>query len=354
MNENNNISAESKQDVKESRFYTLRLLAVTVMAFVAALLFRRSMGIVAMIPISLVICASTALIDIGFITRTAMVGTIVFILNSIENKNMETVVLYTALCILATLLASYSVYKIRANKKIGITVASASGLLCIALSVIFIGNPFSAMAAKDVITPYTDKNYPINENAALGIFEFSAVYYDYKLDAYCVDAKSDKFPTEPSPISVSDGKLYDSFYYLLESKISRVYESDLSSVLRENLPDATFSVKFDGFVSMPGDAILSKESGALYNNVRYDIFIGGIQTAEAMTEAVEEMVNVIDASGIGYAQLTFKSGIGLWLRRCVTVTPYHPTGRFVPKMTFVPVLNTNEFSEYIRYTILSK
>ncbi len=354
MNENNISSAENnKKTEKENRFYTIKLLAVTVMAFVAALLFRRSMGIVAMIPISLIICAATALLDIGYITRTAIVGITVFTLNSIENKNMEIAIVYSALCILTTLLASYSVYKIKANKRIGITIASASGLLCIILSLNIIGNPFSAMAAKDVITPYTDANYPVNENAALGVFEFSAVYYDYTLDAYCVDAKSNKYPTEPSPISVNDDVLYDSFYYLMESKISQIYESDLSAVLRENLPEARFEVTFDGFVTMPGDAILSAESGALYNNVRYDIFISGIQTGEAMLEAVEEMVNVIDASGIGYAQLTFKSGIGLWTRRCVTVTPYHPAGRFDPSMTFVPVLNTNEFSEYLRYTLLN-
>lgn len=357
MNENNISSAEGTQEnnksEKKNSFYTLKLLAVTVMAFVAAILFRRSMGIVAMIPISLVICGATALIDIGYITRTAIVGITVFMLNSIENKNMEIAIVYSALCILTTLLASYSVYKIKANKRLGIPIASVSGLLCIVLSLNFIGNPFSAMAAKDIITPYTDEKYPPNENAALGVFEFSAIYYDYTLDAYCVDAKSNKFPTEPSPISVNGDVLYDSFYYLMEGKISQVYESDLSAVLRENLPDARFEVSFDGFVSMHGEALLSAENGALYNNVRYDIFISGIQTGEAMKEAVEEMVNVIDASGIGYAQLTFKSGIGLWTRRCITVTPYHPTGRFIPEMTFVPVLNTNEFSEYLRYTLLN-
>lgn len=353
MNENleNN---KKKQETKETRFYTLKLLAVTVIAFVAALLLRRSMGVVAMLPISLLLCFSSAVINISAITKAAIFGVIVFSLNSIENKNTEVAVIFSALCILAVLLAHYSFYKIKATKKIGIPIASASGLLCIALSIIFVGNPFSAMAAQDIITPYTDANYPNNENAALGRFEFTDIYYDYKVDAYCVDASSSKFPTEPSPISVNEGVLYDSFYHLMENKISSAYVSDMSAVLREKLSDASFRVEFDGFVSLPDQAILSSASGELYGNAKYDIFVGGIQSAKDMKTAVTEMVNVIDSAGIGYAQLTFKSGIGLWMRRSVTVSPNHLKGHLSVKLDYVPVINTNEFSEYVRYAILNK
>ena len=344
----------NKPEVKETRFYTLKLLAITLLAFVAALLLRRSMGIVARFPISIVICFGSALLDIGVLTKAAIFGIIVFTLNSIENKNTEIAVVFSALCILAVLLSHYAVYKIKSSKGIGISIASASGLLCIALSVMFVGNPFSAMAAKDVITPYTDANYPNNENAALGNFEFSAIYYDYKVDAYCVDANSSKYPTESSPISVDEGVLYDSFYPLMEDKISAPYVSDMSALLRECLPEASFNVKFDGFVSKPDQAILSSASGALYGNARYEIFIGGIQSASDMKTAVTEMVNAIDRSGIGYAKITFKSGIGLWLRRSVTVTPNHLIGHFDPEVLFTPVLNTNEFSEYLASSILNK
>lgn len=353
---NEKLEQENKNEpvVKETRFYTLKLLAITVLAFVAALLLRQSMGVIAMFPISLVICFASAVVDISVITKAAIFGVSVFALNSIENKNTEIAVIFSALCILAVLLAHYSFYKIKAVKKIGIPIASASAMVCILLSVIFVGNPFSAIAAKDIITPYTDANYPNNDNAALGNFEFTEIYYDYKTDAYCVDANSTKYPTEPSPISVNGEFLYDSFYHLMEGKISTPYVSDLSAVLRESLPDASFRVEFDGFVSLPDQAVLSSESGALYRNVRYDIFIGGIQSASDMSKAVTEMVNAIDRSGIGYAQLTFKSGIGLWMRRSVTVTQAHLKGHFVPNVDFVPVINTNEFSEYIRSAILNK
>lgn len=354
MNEKLENVNKNEPDVKETRFYTLKLLAVTVLAFVAALLLRRSMGVIAMLPISLIICFATAFIDIGVITKAAIFGISLFSLNSIENKNTEIAVIFSALCILAVLLSHYSLYRIRENKRTGIPIASASGLLCIALSVIFVGNPFSAMAAKDIITPYTDANYPNNENAALGNFEFTEIYYDYRVDAYCVDASSSEYPTEPSPISVNGDVLYDSFYHLMEDKISSPYVSDMSAVIRENLPDASFRVEFDGFVSLPGQAILSSASGALYGNARYDISIGGIQSAKEMTDAVTEIVNAIDRSGIGYAQLTFKSGIGLWMRRSVTVTSDHLTGHLVHNVDYVPVINTNEFSEYVRAAILSK
>ena len=350
MNEKESNSPE----IKETKYYTLKLTVATAIAFLAALLLRRSMGAVAMLPISLILCFASAVIDISAITKAVIFGVMTFTLNSIENKNTEVAVIFSALCILAVLLAHYSFYKIKSSKKIGIPIASASGILCIALSVIFVGNPFSAWAAEDIITRYTDSNYPNNENAALGTFEFTEIYYDYRVDAYCVDASSNKFPTEPSPISVNGDEVYDSFYHLMEDKISSVYVSDMSAVLREKLPDASFRVEFDGFVSLPDQAILSSESGALYGNARYDIFIGGIQTAKDMKTAVAEMVNAIDSAGIGYDRLTFKSGIGLWMRRSVTVSPNHLKGHLTLKVDYAPVINTNDFSEYVRKAILNK
>ncbi len=354
MNEKLENKEINKPEIKETRFYTLKLVIVTAIAFAAALLLRRSMGVIAMFPLSLILCFVSAVIDISAITKAVVFGVMVFTLNSIENKNTEVAVVFSALCILAVLLSHYSYYKIRASKKIGIPIASASGLLCIALSVIFVGNPFSAIAAQDLITPYTEANYPNNENAALGSFEFTEIYYDYKLNAYCVDANSSKFPTEPSPISVNGEVLYDSFYPLMEGKISSAYVSDMSAILREKLPDASFRVEFDGFVSLPDQAILASESGAIYGNVRYDIFVGGIQSAKDMKTAVAEMVNAIDSAGIGYARLTFKSGIGLWMRRSVTVDSNHLKGHLALTVDYVPVINTNEFSEYVRQAILSK
>ncbi len=347
---------ESTNDEKEpeTRFFTLKLLAVIALAFLAALVFRRSVGVVAMFPIAFVLCGISAVLDIGTTIKAVIFGITVFSVNTIENDNIEIAVIYSALCLLATLIAGYAADKIKRSKRFGISIASAGAVLCIALSVIFIGNPFAAIAANDIIEPYTDRNYPQNENAALGNFEFTNIYYDYETKAYCVDAKSSKYPTEPSPISVNDEVLYDSFYHLMESKISAPYVSDLSAVLREYLPDASFSVEFDGFISLPEEAILSSESGALYNNVRYDITVGGIQSAKDMLSQVTKMVNAIDASGIGYAQLTFKSGIGIWTRRSVTVDPNHPKCHFVPKIDYVSSINTNEFSEYIRAHILNE
>lgn len=347
--------AEPKEeDGGETKYFSLKLLAVVVLAFLAALAFRRSVGVVAMFPIALLLCAASAFFDIGTVIKAVIFGITVFTVNTIEDKSTETTIIFSALCLLATLLAGYSFYKIKASKKIGIPIACVSVALCIALSVCFVGNPFAAISANGIIDSYTADNYPNKENAALGSFEFTSIYYDYKTDAYCVDASSTKYPTEPSPISVNGEVLYDSFYHLMESKISTPYVSDMSAVIREGLPDASFSVDFDGFVSFPDQAILSSESGALYNNVRYEITVGGMQSAKDMLEQVTRMVNVIDASGIGYHQLTFKSGIGIWTRRSVTVTTDHIKCHYVPDIDYVSSITTNEFSEYLRASLLDK
>lgn len=338
----------------ETRFFTLKLLATIVLAFAAALVFRRSAGVLAMFPIAFLLCGAAAFLDIRPIAKASIFGVTVFSVNTVENDDIKTAVIFSALCFTAAFVFGYARKLIKKAAKYGIAIAAAGAAGCIVLSVVFVGNPFAAISASDKINDYTAANYPQNTNSELGEIEFSSIYYRYDTGAYAVDAVSNRYPTESASISVGGDVVRDGFRGLMEQKLGDQYVSELAAVLREAFPASEFSVEFDGFVSLPDQVLLASESGSLKANVRYEISVSGIQTADDMKSTVARMVSAIDRSGMGYAKLTFKSGIGLWTRRCITVDPNHPATRVVTELDYVSTIGTNRFSEYIREAIFRK
>ena len=338
----------------EPRFFTLKLILTVVLAFGAALLFRRSAGILAMFPIAFILCGASALIDIQQVAKCAVFGITVFCINTIENDDVKISVIFTAICVIATAVFGYAASKIKKGKKYGYGMAAAGAVVCIVLSVTFVGNPFTAIDANEKINQYTETNYPNKENAALGNFEFSNIYYNYQIGSYAVDAVSSEYPTEGGTVSIGGDIIRDGFKSVMFDKISEPYVSLMASTLRESFPEERFTVEFDGFVSSPGEAILSAPEGALESNARYEIFIGGIQTGDDMIKQANRFVDALDRSGINYSTITFKSGIGIWFERCVTVDKYHPPYGFKAELDYYSTVNTNQFSEYIQKVILDK
>lgn len=342
-----NKANEKATKEKSSSLYTVKLLIVVVLAFVAALTFRRSVGIIAMTSISLVMCAVASFIGISALTKCSIFGITVFAINTIENDDITVTIMFSALCLLAVVLFSATATIIKKGKKYGYLIGLICFLICIGLNLFFVGNPFDALNAKNKITEYTDKQYPHNENAYLGNFEFSKIYYRYDTKAYVIDAVSDKFPTERASLTLGNEVVRDGFKSLMEEKLSEPYILDIKSILRENFPNDSFSVTYDGFASLPDENIFSSESGELKNNLYYEINLGGIQTGKQMTERVREYVNAIDESNVGYAKLIFKSGIGNWQKRYVTITPNHIPNHVNFEIKFVSKNTSNRFNQYI-------
>lgn len=335
----------------KERLLGAKLLIVVALAFAAALVFRRSAGILAMTPIALVLFAVAAFIDIGAVARCAVFGVTVFLVNTVENDDTSATIMFTALCLLAVAVFGYAADAIKKKKKHGFAVFGAGAVVSLVLCLVFVGNPFTAIKAKTLFDDYTERNYPNNEDAALGVFEFSQIYYRYDTKAFVIDAVSSEYPTEGASLTVANEVVRDGFRDLMEEKISEPYVADMASVLRKAFPDDSFTVSFYGFASLPDEAILSAEAGALADNVYYEITVGGIQTADAMTESVEKYINAIDTSGTGYAKIVFKSGIGNWQKRCITVNPNHPVFNPEIKLTYVNTASSNEFNEYLERII---
>lgn len=334
------------------RYFTLKLLAIIALAFVAALCFRRSAGIIAMTPIMIILCAASVFISIGTGVKCVVFGISVFTLNTIEAKDIKVTIMFSALCLLAVAVFNIAFSFIKKKKKYGYVIAAFGLFLCMFLNLRFIGNPFTALDAKERIDEYKSSTYPENENAALGKFEFSSIYYRYDTKAYVTDAKSSLYPVDIASITVGDSLLQDGFKGLMEDKISEPYVLEITDILRQAFPNESFSVRADGFSTMPNQAILSSASGELEDNMCYEIILGGIQTYDAMHKTAYEFINAIDKSGVNYAKITFKSGIGNFQRRSITIDPNHIPYHTKAELRYVPIGATNRFNEYIFKTII--
>ena len=343
---------KDKNGRKEELLSSLNLLILALLAFLASITFRRSAGIIAMTPFAFALCAASAFVKCSITTKLFMFGVSVFILNTVENPSLTSALIHTALCLLAVIGFHYGIGAVKKNKIKGISVTTATAAVCIILSLIFIGNPIAAVKANAKISEYTKENYPQTENSVLGSFEFSKIYYDTETRSYAVDAHSSKFPTEGAAISVKRDQLNDGIYEMMESKVSEPYILEMTSVLREAFPNESFEVSFDGFASLPDEKLLFADEGELYDNVRYEIFIGGVQTADAMLESVSLYTDAIDKADMEYASIVFKSGIGTWITRSVTGDPHHLIYHGNARIRYTSVLVSNRFAEFIGKTII--
>lgn len=336
----------------ETLKYAVNLVLTAILAFLCALCFRRSAGIIAMTPLSLLLCAASVFLKLELMYKCVLFGVTVFIFNTTETADTSVAIMFTALCLLAVLAFNLGFKAQKKSKARGISIITAGALLSFALGIIFVGNPITAIGAKNKITEYTNTIYPESENAALGDFEFSSIYYRYQTGAYTVDASSSAYPTETASITLGDDVIADGFQRLMERKICEPYILEITSVLREAFPDDGFIVTFDRFVNRRGEAILSSAPDALWNNICCEITISGIQSGEAMKQRCEEYLKVIDRHCKGYASLTFKSGIGFWQRRSVTVDKNHPLGMVDIELDYVNSGTTNFFNKYIKEAII--
>ncbi len=314
---NNEVSATQTSST-EKRF-TLKLLLVVAIAFVTALLFRRSAGIVAMTPLAFGICFAAAFIDIKFYLKAFVFGISVFSINSIEQSDISVPIIFSALCLLTLAAFEFSVSYFKKNKKAGIILSSASALVCIAFSFVFIGNPISAIFANQKFEKHIEKTYSNDKNDIFGTFEFSNIYYDFSTKAYTIDARSSKYPTLNSTVTMSKNIITDKFHSQMESIITEPYILEMTGILRQAFPSDNFSVECDELISLPDENTLSASEKSLYGNIVYEITLGGVQSYDTMQSKVMKYMEAIEASDIGYARINFKSGSGEWYRRSVTI-----------------------------------
>lgn len=345
------VKKEVEGTEKSERFFQLKLLLTVALAFCAALVFRRSAGVISMTPLAFLLCGAGAFIGISRYLKTAVFVLMVFILNTVELSDMKIAFIYSALCLLACVLFEYAAEKIKGKKKLGYAVAAFGLAVCISLSFLFIGNPFRAYKAQKMFDEYIERVYPESDNAALGRFDFSKVYYNYRTRAFASDGVSSSYPTETASLTTNGEIINDGFAPIMQSKIAEPYVLEMTMLLREIFPNDTFSVEYDGIAKLPGETLFSAAEGELHGSMNYIITIGGIQGAKEMLDRTEEYLNAIDRSELGYGRIIFRSGIGNWYRRSITVEGYHFIGRPSFELERVSLGTSSEFNKFVLKTL---
>ncbi len=330
----------------DDRLFLLKLVSVVILAFAAALTFRRSAGILAMTPVAFLLCGVSAFVTIKPLLKYAVFAVTVFCVNTIEQSDIRVTLTFSALCLLACVLFECGARMYKSKKSVSIAVLSVSLAALILISVFTVGNPFAAYSAGRVIDEYVEETYSCTESTAAGKYSFGKIYYDFASKGYAVDAVSDKYPTEGAPLAVHDGAIKDSFRPVIEEKLCQPYVLEMTDFLRNRFPNDGFEVRCDEIDIKPDESILASQEGDLYGNVVYEITIGGVQTAPQMLKRVEEYISAIDRAEMPYARIIFKSGISQWYRRSVTVDGTRPEFFDVYTLERVHTATTNRFHRY--------
>lgn len=336
----------SPKKIPESLLFGAKLFAVILLAFCAGLVFRRSVGIVSMFPIAFVLCAIASCINIKPRFKLIIFPVTVFMLNTVETGDKRVVLTFSALCLLANIFAEYSANAFRKKQKRFFISAPLGAVICVALSFIVIGNPFAAISANNALRDYTNERYPDSENAYLGEFEFSPIFYNRSTKTYSYTAVSSVFPTESAEISIKNGVIRDGFEALLERKIKEPYEVEFTAYLRKIFPTDSFSVECISVVSLPDENIFISEKGEYKKNASYEIRLGGIQTGEDMMKRVKYYMSLLDREDAEYNELIFTSGTGPFVRRCVKIERERQKFDFDLKLSYIPSGLNESFSDF--------
>ncbi|MBE6692318.1 MAG: hypothetical protein E7586_03160 [Ruminococcaceae bacterium] len=337
--------------IKDKAHYinALKTISVVLLAFIAAVFFRRSAGVLATFPIAFALCAVSAFINVNPKIKLAVFGVTVFALNTVENTDTRVSLTFTALCLLGCLLFQLSARVISKRRAVGVCVMAVCFALCIALSFVFVGNPLSAIKANRVLNGYIESNYPTAENSESTEYIFTKTYYNYNTKAFEKQGYGSDSPTEIGTVSANGETVNDSLKSIVQKNLAQPYVLEITEVLRKRFPDDTFSVSFDEIYRENGKQVISAERNGLYGRIVFEINLGGVQTANKMAEKVKQYTEVLDNANINYGKIIYKSGISPWVKRSATVDKNRPMGQCVFTVYHVPISTSNRFNRFAKW-----
>lgn len=333
--------------LKNELKYLLRLLITVVLATAAALLFRRSSGLLAMFPAAAAICFAAAWIKVGIAVRGAAFAACVFAFNTVEQDDLPLALTYTALCLFTVTAFGIGVRIIKKRRKVaGIAVIAAGLTATLILNGIFIGNPFKAIEAQEKIDSYVAEVYPesfTEGNLAFGRLDITNVYYDLSTKTYAKGAVCSRLPTLPGVISCdSGGNMSDTLLKQLGSVIAENSRSAVYDILRQAFPDASFTVTADSIWRYPEKQLFEVGENDISGRINYIIRIGGIQTVSEFRAEAEKFAEILDASGYKYCKTVFTAGISEWYRfSAVLVCGDHLPGDYKAEFRLRPKVSSD-------------
>lgn len=345
------MTKENKKNRKprdpEARATNIAFALTVVLSFLGAICFRRSVGILAMTPVAFIIWGAMAFVKTDWRLRTFICVLTTFVLNTVEQTVMNDTLSFTTLCLLICLFTTLLSKSIKSKNKAPKFIGCLGIIITVFLSVIFVGNPVKAFTANSALLEYVENKYPNIDNAALGEFEYSSIYYISETNAYAIDINSSLYPTESGTLTYGENHIKDGFETKMLEKLAEPYVLEITSVLREVFPDDSFSVSFDEITTLPNKSPFSAKKNELYGDIVFNIRLGGVQTANAMIERVEDYTELLERKNIEFSKIIYKSGIGEWVRRSITVSGGSSSELDHLVLERTPTGTSNRFNRYL-------
>jgi hypothetical protein len=97
---------------------------------------------------------------------------------------------------------------------------------------------------------------------------------------------------------------------------------------------------------LPNENLFLSKEGELTENASYEIYLGGIQTADEMISRVRYYISLLDRANAQYDEITFTSGTGPFVRRCVKIDRMRQKFDFDLNLEYIPVGLNGNFSDF--------
>ncbi len=323
MNNTQNTLAQNEKPQEKEQYFSLKLFITVLLAFCAAILFRPSAGILAMTPLPLIIVFFASFVKIGLGYRVFCFGVTVFAFNSTQHGNVYLAGICAALTAGACILFHFGIKAFEKKHTWGLLTFGFSAFLCTVLCFFVMGNPFSALKAKDIVDSYTSITYPAEVNGTPTQYEISPIRYDASGKFYFVDIRNLKSPTDQSTLAVCGTYLCDNFAPILEFNLMEPSRMELTDILRSAFPDENFKISQTGIGGFPKNCAVQEGTTALKERMSFEIHLGGVQLTSEFEEKAKKFLDRIDESGFVYSRITFTAGNSFWYRLACDVESSH-------------------------------
>lgn len=295
----------------------LQLPILAVLACVAAVCFRKSMGLVIMLPIYPACVFAAGFLHVKRWHRAMFFLSVTAVLNSVENEKVSETVLLLVAATIMFVLCELAVGCIRKKKLRPIAGGAVALLAVLFLNAYLFGNPFSALTAQHKLQEYIDRTYDTQSGSLhFEDFRFDTMTRIYTMTAYSTDA-----PTDKGVIFYANGLVQDRFRNHLEAQVMYAHAMQLTDALRSAFPNDRFTIQRVGINNFPsaGQKYSLEQEAVDEARVSYCIYVNGKNSFSKLEEAAQKYSDAIRAAGVKYDSITFANTDSLYYR--ITVTP---------------------------------
>lgn len=319
-----NLNGTEKAPSNKKHTGLLQLLPAAVLACIAALSFRQSVGFWMMFPIYPLCVAVAALFPGKRWHRGAFFLVLTAALNLMEQESLSAALFIIGAAFAYFVFVELAVWCFRRKKLFPCAIGAVLAVGCICANALLFGDPFSAFSAQKKINAYIEQTY----NAETGGHVFGNIRFDTSSRLYTMTAYNQKYPINTGELFLCGDYVVDHYRDVLEAQEMQIPAETLTGVLREAFPKGSFTVIRLGISDFPSqETVYSIYDETDYSGrVSYCVQLGETPTYARLLDNARKYMDAISFSGVPYERLIFTGGKGLRYR--ISLTPVGQNGLF--------------------------